>query len=56
MKGALAAMCLATAVLHRRRNAWRGRLSMTAVSDEVMFGERGAVFLLKAAPILPAIS
>jgi hypothetical protein len=30
MKGALAAMCLATAVLHRRRNAWRGRLSMTA--------------------------
>ena len=52
MKGALAAMCLATAVLHRRRNAWRGRLSMTAVSDEVMFGERGAVFLLKSRPDL----
>ena len=46
MKGALAAMCLATVALHRRRDAWSGRLSMTAVSDEVMFGERGAVFLL----------
>jgi succinyl-diaminopimelate desuccinylase len=52
MKGALAAMCLATVALHRRRNAWRGRLSMTAVSDEVMFGERGAVFLLKCRPDL----
>lgn len=52
MKGALAAMCLATAALHRRRNTWRGRLSMTAVSDEVMFGERGAVFLLKRHPDL----
>jgi succinyl-diaminopimelate desuccinylase len=52
MKGALAAMCVATAALHRRRDAWRGRLSMTAVSDEVMFGERGAVFLLKNRPDL----
>jgi succinyl-diaminopimelate desuccinylase len=52
MKGALAAMCLATVALHRRRSAWRGRLSMTAVSDEVMFGERGAVFLLKCRPDL----
>lgn len=52
MKGALAAMCVATAVLHRRRDTWRGRLSMTAVSDEVMFGERGAVFLLKNRPDL----
>jgi succinyl-diaminopimelate desuccinylase len=52
MKGALAAMCVATAALHRRRDTWRGRLSMTAVSDEVMFGERGAVFLLKNRPDL----
>ena len=52
MKGALAAMCLAAAILQRRRDAWRGRLSMTAVSDEVMFGERGAVFLLKRRPDL----
>ena len=52
MKGALAAMCLTTAVLARHRHAWRGRLSMTAVSDEVMFGERGTVFLLRRRPDL----
>jgi succinyl-diaminopimelate desuccinylase len=52
MKGALAALCLATAVLNRHRHAWRGRLSMTAVSDEVMFGERGTVFLLRQRPDL----
>jgi succinyl-diaminopimelate desuccinylase len=50
MKGALAAMSLASAVLHRRRSAWGGRLTMTAVSDEVMFGERGSVFLLRERP------
>jgi succinyl-diaminopimelate desuccinylase len=52
MKGALAAMCLTTAVLARHRRAWKGRLSMTAVSDEVMFGERGTVFLLRRRPDL----
>ncbi|HKS84745.1 MAG TPA: M20/M25/M40 family metallo-hydrolase [Pseudolabrys sp.] len=52
MKGALAAMCLATAALHRQAEAWTGKLSMTAVSDEVMFGERGAVFLLNKRPDL----
>jgi succinyl-diaminopimelate desuccinylase len=52
MKGALAAMCVATAVLNRHRHAWRGRLSMTAVSDEVMFGDRGTVFLLQQRPDL----
>src|SRR5919204_6256471 len=50
MKGALAAMCLATTVLNRHSNAWNGRLTMTAVSDEVMFGERGTVYLLHARP------
>jgi succinyl-diaminopimelate desuccinylase len=50
MKGALAAMCLATAILKRHSNALKGRLTMTAVSDEVMFGERGAVFLLRERP------
>jgi succinyl-diaminopimelate desuccinylase len=50
MKGALAAMCLASAVLNRHRGAWNGRLTMTAVSDEVMFGERGSVFLLRERP------
>jgi succinyl-diaminopimelate desuccinylase len=52
MKGALAAMCLASAMLHRHRDAWNGRLTMTAVSDEVMFGDRGAVFLLRERPQL----
>jgi succinyl-diaminopimelate desuccinylase len=52
MKGALAALCVATAVLNRHHHAWHGRLSMTAVSDEVMFGERGTVFLLRARPDL----
>ena len=52
MKGALAAMCLATVILKRHRAAWNGRLSMTAVSDEVMFGERGTVFLLNERPDL----
>ena len=52
MKGALAAMCLATAILNRHGNAWKGRLTMTAVSDEVMFGERGTVFLLRERPDL----
>jgi succinyl-diaminopimelate desuccinylase len=50
MKGALAAMCLATTILKRHSNAWEGRLTMTAVSDEVMFGERGTVFLLRERP------
>jgi succinyl-diaminopimelate desuccinylase len=52
MKGALAAMCVAAAALHRHRGSWNGRLSMTAVSDEVMFGERGTVFLLQERPDL----
>src|SRR5665213_555903 len=50
MKGALAAMCVASVVLARRRNALPGWFTMTAVCDEVMFGERGAVHLLKARP------
>src|ERR1700736_813716 len=52
MKGALAAMCVASAALHRHRHARNGRLTMTAVSDEVMFGERGTVFLLRKRPDL----
>jgi succinyl-diaminopimelate desuccinylase len=50
MKGALAGMCVATAVLSRHAGALAGRLTMTAVCDEVMFGERGAVHLLAARP------
>jgi succinyl-diaminopimelate desuccinylase len=52
MKGGLAAMCVATVMLNRHRDAWGGRLSMTAVSDEVMFGDRGTVFLLGKRPDL----
>jgi succinyl-diaminopimelate desuccinylase len=52
MKGALAAMCVAAAALNRHRAAWAGRLSLTAVSDEVMFGDRGTVFLLRRRPDL----
>lgn len=52
MKGALAAMCLATALVHRHRAGIGGRLSLTAVSDEVMFGDRGTVFLLAQRPDL----
>src|SRR5262249_46629986 len=42
--------CVATVILKRHSNAWKGRLTMTAVSDEVMFGERGTVFLLRERP------
>ncbi len=52
MKGALAAMCLATVVLHKHRDRFAGRLTMTAVSDEVMFGSRGTVTLLDRRPDL----
>lgn len=52
MKGALAAMALVTALIHRRAAALPGRLSLTAVSDEVMFGECGTVFLLGERPEL----
>jgi succinyl-diaminopimelate desuccinylase len=50
MKGALAAMCVASVVLARHRKVLPGRFTMTAVCDEVMFGERGAVHLLKMRP------
>jgi succinyl-diaminopimelate desuccinylase len=50
MKGALAAMCVATAAVHRHRHTCAGRLTLTAVSDEVMFGDRGTVHLLRERP------
>lgn len=48
MKGGLAAMCVASVVLARHRTTLPGRFTMTAVCDEVMFGDRGATFLLQA--------
>lgn len=50
MKGALAAMCVASLVLARHRSELPGRFTLTAVCDEVMFGERGAVHLLRERP------
>lgn len=52
MKGALAAMCLVTVLMQRHAADLSGRLSMTAVSDEVMFGNGGTVFLLERYPEL----
>lgn len=52
MKGALAGMCFAAAALRRRAADLSGRVTLTAVCDEVMFGERGAAFLLRSRPDL----
>ncbi len=52
MKGALAAMCVALAALRRSAEELSGRVTLTAVCDEVMFGERGAAYLLRARPDL----
>lgn len=52
MKGALAAMCLVTDIANRHAAQLQGRLSLTAVSDEVMFGNRGTIFLLVEQPDL----
>ncbi|MFL5799629.1 MAG: M20 family metallopeptidase [Actinomycetota bacterium] len=52
MKGALAAMCLALAWLAEHRSLLRGPISLTVVPDEVVFGERGAAFLLQHRPDL----
>lgn len=50
MKGAAAAMTFAVSVLAEHREALCGRITFTAVSDEVVFGEHGAAHLLQAVP------
>lgn len=50
MKGAVAAMTLATSWLAAHRSEWSGRLSFLAVSDEVVFGSNGAAHLLATHP------
>jgi len=50
MKGAIAALLVAFSWLAARRRLWRGRISFTAVSDEVVFGGRGAAHLLEMRP------
>lgn len=52
MKGAVAAAVHAVGALQARRDLWRGRITLTAVSDEVVFGEHGAAFLLRQHPHL----
>ncbi|TQK17636.1 succinyl-diaminopimelate desuccinylase [Microbacterium sp. SLBN-154] len=50
MKGAVAAMAHALAALHDHRDLWRGRVTFTAVSDEVAFGPHGSAHLLDTIP------
>lgn len=50
MKGAVAAMALAFTELARYSNQWSGRITFTAVSDECVFGDNGAAFLLATRP------
>jgi succinyl-diaminopimelate desuccinylase len=50
MKGAVAAMVHAVGLLTENPDAWNGRITFTAVSDEVVFGENGAAHLLRTIP------
>ena len=50
MKGAVAAMVHAVGLLAENPDAWNGRITFTAVSDEVVFGENGAAHLLRTIP------
>jgi len=52
MKGAVAAMVNAAALLNELRDSWSGKITFTAVSDEVVFGENGAAYLLREHPHL----
>jgi succinyl-diaminopimelate desuccinylase len=52
MKGAVAAMVTATALLAEQRARWSGRITFTAVSDEVVFGDNGSAYLLREHPDL----
>lgn len=51
MKGAVAAMTLAAELL-TMIGGWTGRVTYAAVSDEVVFGEHGAAYLLRRHPEL----
>lgn len=54
MKGSVAAMIHAAGLLREHASAWSGRVTFTAVSDEVVFGEHGAAHLLRTMPSLVA--
>ena len=50
MKGGLAALAVAFVGLHGRRDGWGGRVTLTAVADETVFGPDGADWLLRTRP------
>lgn len=50
MKGSVAAMIYAAGLLREHAGEWNGRVTFTAVSDEVVFGEHGAAHLLRTVP------
>ncbi|MGF2949289.1 M20 family metallopeptidase [Microbacterium alcoholitolerans] len=50
MKGSVAAMIHAVRLLTEHPETWSGRVTFTAVSDEVVFGENGAAYLLRTIP------
>lgn len=52
MKGGLAALAMAFAWLHGRRDQWAGRVTLAAVADETVFGPDGADWLLRTRPEL----
>ncbi len=47
MKGAVAAMCAAAAILSQNAQQLAGRVTLLLVSDEVRFGDHGARFVLE---------
>jgi succinyl-diaminopimelate desuccinylase len=52
MKGAVAAMSWALVALRDAMATWSGRVTFTAVADEVVFGDNGAAYLLRTHPDL----
>ncbi|MET0481865.1 MAG: M20/M25/M40 family metallo-hydrolase [Aestuariivirgaceae bacterium] len=52
MKGAVAALLFAFAWLAERTDLWQGKVTVTAVADEVFFGPNGAGFMLERRPDL----
>ncbi len=52
MKGAVAAMSAAFARLSQHRGAFQGRITLTLVADETVFGPDGAGYLLEKRPDL----
>ena len=54
MKGSVAAMVHALALLNHHKDAWSGSVTFTAVSDEVVFGPHGAQHLIETFPELIA--